>query len=1132
MRESAVREITQLNRQFIQLYRQGRYTEAMNIANQVLELARRYFGEEHTEFASSLVNLAAIHQALGNYNEAEPLLKQALEIRKRVLSSDHLAVGTTLNNLAGLFEAKGDYRSAEPLYAQALEIYRKTKGEADPEYATVLSNLAQLYSATGRYVQAEPLLKQVLEIRRRSLGAEHADVALSRNNLAALYKELGKYAEAESLYREAIDIYHQQYGDEHPNLAVALNNLAELLEATGNYVEAVEHLRQASLIWRKTLGDSHPYYATSLNNLAGLYEATGDYKAAIPLYDEALTIRRRLFGEGHLEVALVLNNLAQLYFAMGNYSHAEPLFKQALEIYRSQRGEEHPDVVVVSSNLASLYQATGNYVSAERLFREALESRRKLFGDSHPAYATSLNNLASLYIEMNRYTEAEPLLAQALAIRRTVLGELHPDVASVLNNMAALYNRTQRYEKAEEFYRMAADNRRRAARDKQPEYAGSLVNLAGVYLLKGDYAKAEERVKEALDIWRSVIGEEHPYYVNGLINLASVYAATDRAMQALELMKQAVAISDKLISQVFSIGSESQRMAFLKILDSELNGFISLVFQYLANSRSAVQAAFDQVLRRKALGAEAISEQREAVLRGRYPHLEPKLRRIATLRSQIARTLLARTDRADSEARRDQIAEWMREKEEIEADLAHQIPEMSLQERLKRVSCSLIASILPEDSAIVEFVRLNVFDFQAVAARGEPLWRPARYLAFVLLSGQPDQVEMIDLTEAGPIDLMVAIYRSLITGERIRQDVRHLLPVGEVSSQFTISQAGTVLREMIFDPLKDALGHTKRLFLCPDGDLTRVPFEALHKDDSHLIDEFHITYLSAGRDFLRFALTTTREPTAPLVAADPDFNLGMPSEIPTSNVADVVTRHSRDLSDANQHFTRLPGTHQEGEHVAALLKVEPLLDKDVLESRIKACRSPHILHIATHGFFLPDQKRDSSKNQLGGVPWDSFVDSNLSHLAELENPLLRSGLALAGANTWLEGKPLPPEAEDGILTAEDITSMDLLDTDLVVLSACETGLGEVHVGEGVFGLRRAFVLAGVKALVMSLWKVPDRHTQELMEEFYRQLLAGEAIADALREAKLTLREKYPNLLDWAAFICQGNPRVQIIRPQG
>lgn len=1132
MLESPVREITQLNRQFIQMYRQGRYAEAINIANQVLELARRYFGEDHTEFASSLVNLAAIHQALGNYNEAEPLLKQALEIRKRVLSSDHLAVGTTLNNLAGLYEAKGEYRSAEPLYKQALEIYRKTKGEADPEYATVLSNLAQLYSATGRYVQAEPLLKQVLEIRLRSLGEEHADVALSRNNLAALYKELGKYVEAESLYREAIHIYHQQYGNEHPNLAVALNNLAELLEATGNYVEAVELLRQASLIWRKTLGDSHPHYATSLNNLAGLYEATGDYQAAIPLYDEALTIRRRLFGEGHLEVALVLNNLAQLYFGMGNYSHAEPLFKQALEIYRSQRGEEHPDIAAVSSNLASLYQAIGNYAVAERLFHEALQIRRKAFGDNHPAYATSLNNLASLYIELNRYTEAEPLLEQSLAIRLPVLGELHPDVASVLNNMAALYNGTQRYEKAEEFYRTAADNRRRAAGDKLPEYAGSLVNLAGVFLLKGDYAKAEELLKEALGIWHSVIGEEHPHYVNGLINLASVYAATDRATEALELMKQSVAISDKLIGQVFSIGSESQRMAFLQLLDSEFNGFISLVFQDLASSCSAVQAAFDLVLRRKALGAEAISEQREAVLRGRYPHLEPKLGRIATLRSQIARTLLARTDRADSEARRDRIAEWMREKEEIEAELAHQIPEMRLEQQLKYVNHNVIADALPTGSAIVEFVRLNVFDFKAVAVRGESLWKPARYLAFILLSEQPEHVEMIDLTEADPIDFMVAIYRSLITGDRIHQDVRHLLPVREDSTQFTVTQAGTALREMIFDPLKDALADTKRLFLAPDGDLTRLPFEALQKGNSHLIDKFHITYLSAGRDFLRFNLVSVGDSTAPLVVADPDFNLGADSEVPTSNFPEEVNRQSRDLTRTNLRFMRLPGTRLEGEQIAAMLKVEPLLEKDVLESRIKGCHSPRILHIATHGFFLPDQKRDSLKNQVEMVPWDNFADNYLTHLTTLENPLLRSGLALAGANAWLEGRSLPPEAEDGILTAEDISSMDLLDTDLVVLSACETGLGEVHTGEGVFGFRRAFVLAGVKVLVMSLWKVQDRHTQELMEEFYQRLLTGEAIADALRAAKLSLKEKYPNLLDWAAFICQGNPHVQLFKHEG
>ena len=146
-------------------------------------------------------------------------------------------------------------------------------------------------------------------------------------------------------------------------------------------------------------------------------------------------------------------------------------------------------------------------------------------------------------------------------------------------------------------------------------------------------------------------------------------------------------------------------------------------------------------------------------------------------------------------------------------------------------------------------------------------------------------------------------------------------------------------------------------------------------------------------------------------------------------------------------------------------------------------------------------------------------------LSRYENPLLRSGLALAGANTWRKKGSLPPEAEDGILTAEDVSGLDLLDTELVVLSACETGLGEVQTGEGVFGLRRAFVLAGAKTLVMSLWKVPDRQTQELMVDFYRRVLEGQPRAEALRQAQLAMKSKYPNPYYWGAFICQGNPHA-------
>jgi len=246
------------------------------------------------------------------------------------------------------------------------------------------------------------------------------------------------------------------------------------------------------------------------------------------------------------------------------------------------------------------------------------------------------------------------------------------------------------------------------------------------------------------------------------------------------------------------------------------------------------------------------------------------------------------------------------------------------------------------------------------------------------------------------------------------------------------------------------------------------------------------------------------------VAADPDFDLS------GRGADDGDLPRTRELDRSGLSFGRLPGTHDEGLHIATLLGVEPWLENAVLERPLKASRSPRVLHLSTHGFFLPDREpEDGAAGSRSG--------SGRLRGSAMANPLLRSGLALAGANTWLgEGSP-PADAEDGILTAEDVTGLDLLATELVVLSACETGLGEVRRGEGVFGLRRAFALAGARTLVMSLWKVPDRQTQELMEDMYGRLRSGTPRAEALREAQLAMSEQYPHPFFWGAFICQGEP---------
>jgi CHAT domain-containing protein len=683
---------------------------------------------------------------------------------------------------------------------------------------------------------------------------------------------------------------------------------------------------------------------------------------------------------------------------------------------------------------------------------------------------------------MGEYAQAESLFQQVLATRRTVLGEIHPDVAISLSNLVMLY------------YSM------------------------------GDYIQAESLCQQALAIQRTLLGDRHPDVANSLNSLAGLRVVTDRLTEALTLSEQVATIDDRVVEQVFSIGSERQRMALLVSLQGDMHGFLSLVLQHLPHLRAARQKALDLVLRRKAIGAEVLAAQRDAILGGRYPHLAPQLQELTALRMQIAQKTLAGPDSTDIEAHRQLLVKWNAQKERLEADLARQIPEMTLGHQLQTANRQAVAEALPQEAALVEFVRFGVFDFRALPARGEKRWRPAHYVAFILMADEPERVEMIDLGEADPIEQLIATFLTSLTSGA--EHLRHLRAKRPMSEQALHASTGRALRTMLLDPLLKSLRGRKRLFLAPDGDLMRLPFEVLPTDGQrHVIDDYQISYLSTGRDVLRFDSMSPGRATSSLVVADPDFDLSESDEPTRTHVSTPHGRRSRGLNRGALRFERLPGTRVEGQRISNLLGVEALLDRAALEATLKASRSPRILHIATHGFFLPDQPhipgKEGARVQVLGGPTMGRLERFLEQ--EGENPLLRSGLALAGANTWNRGGLLPPEAEDGLLTAEDVSGLDLLETELVVLSACETGLGKIHVGEGIFGLRRAFVLAGARTLVMSLWKVPDQQTRELMEHFYHGILAGQPSVDALRKAQLAMKATYQDPYYWGAFICQGDP---------
>ncbi len=437
--QGAGSEWNALNKEVTELYRAGKYDQAVIVAKKALDVAERSVGPAHLDMAQSLNNLALLYSAQGQYKLAEPLYKRSLEIREKFLGPDHPSVALSLNNVASLYVKQAQYAQAEPLFKRALAIYETALGTGHTDVALSLNNLALLYSAQGQYAQAEPLAKRSLAIREKALGADHSDVALSLASLASLYDNQGQYALAEPLYERSLAIYERALGADHPYVAQSLLNLAFLYSARGQYVRAEPLYKRSLAIWEGSLGPDHPSVAGSLNNLAALYKIQGQYARAEPLFRRSLAIYEKTLGPDHTDVARSLNNLAALYDNQGRYAQAEPLYKRSLAIHEKALGLDHPNVAVSLNNLAELYRNQGQYAMAEPLYKQSLAIKEKALGLDHPDVALSLNNLAGIYVHQGWYAQAEPVYQRSLTIREMALGPDHPDVALSLNNLALLY---------------------------------------------------------------------------------------------------------------------------------------------------------------------------------------------------------------------------------------------------------------------------------------------------------------------------------------------------------------------------------------------------------------------------------------------------------------------------------------------------------------------------------------------------------------------------------------------------------------------------------------------------------------------------------------------------------------------
>ncbi|MFZ4441274.1 MAG: CHAT domain-containing protein, partial [Syntrophales bacterium] len=455
------------------------------------------------------------------------------------------------------------------------------------------------------------------------------------------------------------------------------------------------------------------------------------------------------------------------------------------------------------------------------------------------------------------------------------------------------------------------------------------------------------------------------------------------------------------------------------------------------------------------------------------------------------------------EAYQKRIADLTSQKEIREGQLSRLSQAFVKQKKTRIAATSTVATALPKGAVLIEMARIKDFDFKT----GK--WVTSRYLAFVLSSAKESDVSLVDLGDADSIDQNAAVFKKSLGNSKTQPDV--------------LAKQSNDLYRQIFTPLQSAIGQSKQIFLSPDGTLNLIPFEALQDDKGRYLIETHtFHYVSAGRDIAGYGMIKEKGRKA-LLMGDPDFDLVAKQ---TKGENERPLTRSRNMQGIS--FSRLPGTKEEVDAIAAILgrsASDSYTGEKARESVLMQTKSPRILHLATHGFFLSDQDWSSLMDEKSrGISIIGKDKPSPKKPANIENPFLRAGLALAGANRSLAQEGVT----EGILTAEKILGLNLRGTDLVVLSACETGMGDVKNGEGVYGLRRAFTQAGAKSLVMSLWEVPDKETKELMVSFYKNLKSGKMNrAAALRNAALKQRETVKarygsdNPYYWAAFVFLG-----------
>jgi CHAT domain-containing protein/tetratricopeptide (TPR) repeat protein len=1101
------------------LLSRSRFTEAANVARALLARAESASGPNALEVAEVLDLLCEASRRSSTASEdPTALAERAVAIKERILGPNHPELATSLMNLAVERALSGTPAAARPILERAIAIREAALGPVHPLVASSLESLAGLLMALQDDDEAKRVIDRVLRIRETTYGENHPETVRTIFNAGVYYASTNDYVGARTFFKRARALADNGSRGDFPTTFSSLTALSVVAGLSGDYAEAARLDKELLLIVEGAFGATDPRLRFPLDSMAQDLRDLGDYATAKDAAERSLAISERAFGPDHPAVAKSLHTLATVVAEMGDYARAMQLLERATRISEKVRFDPAPRSF---GALQDVLRASDVTQADAQLFVSLVGFRESRYGPAHPAVGDTLSNLAALLSTADDYRRTRPVFEEALAAREKAVGPDHPDVAAIAVNLGDVLVQTGENAAARRLYERALSIRETSLGADHPKVADALARLARLDLSAGRYAEARPLLDRALSIQQRKLGGDHPDVAATLAILAELDVRRGATSEGLETAVRAEAIGREHVRLTTRTLAEHQAMAYASSRPSTLDLMLSLAARTPHDSHLTTEA-WDAVIRARGIVLEEMASRRRSAIGSENGEIAQLADALASARQRLA-TAVVRGVRDDPPERYQRLlAEARRDKDRAERDLAEKSTRFRANQSLSRLGLRDVSAALPAYCALVGFVSYNQMNLQPAGANAtESRAVGLSYLAFVLRS-DGSVPSVVPLGSAAAIEGLILGWRQSLNLESMAGGT------ASKSGEASYRRVAGLLRQRVWDPLRDHLSNVTRVFVVPDGALNLVSLSALPTGESGYLLETGpvLHYLSAERD---------------LVPAEEGGSIGQGLLAMGSPAFDEHTSAAGVGSEASfrgprsacsdfqsMRFDPLPASSKEVNRVVALWDKSRSTPDSLLltgaaasESAFKAeAGGRRVLHAATHGFFLGGGCGSTSGRSASSPP------SGVPAAVAAENPLLLSGLILAGANHRDEAGP---GEDDGVLTAEEIASLDLNGVEWAVLSACDTGVGQIKAGEGVFGLQRAFQIAGVRTVIMSLWAVEDRATSDWMTGLYHQrFVKGLSTVDAVHAASLgLLRRRRAAGLDthpfyWAGFVAVGD----------